>query len=108
MDGTVKALKNLYVALGGNLTDTHEGIADGIAVSDYSLIPDMINALAQLEIPAVLPSVEGTDEGKALMVSGEGKWVAGTIPSQLPAVTADDNGDVLTVVEGVWTNATPE
>lgn len=25
----------------------------------------------------------------------------------LPAVTADDNGDVLTVVDGAWTNATP-
>lgn len=25
----------------------------------------------------------------------------------LPAVTADDNGDVLTVVDGAWANATP-
>lgn len=28
--------------------------------------------------------------------------------SELPAVTSSDNGDVLTVVEGEWTNAEPQ
>lgn len=46
MDTTVKALQALYVALGGTLTDTHEGIAGGASVSDYATIPDMINAIA--------------------------------------------------------------
>lgn len=48
MDTTVKALQNLYVAKGGELTDTYEDIAGGVAVSDYVTIPDMINALAEL------------------------------------------------------------
>lgn len=46
----VEALKALYVALGGNLTDTYEGIADGISVSDYNLSADVISAISQLEI----------------------------------------------------------
>ena len=49
MDGTVKALQNLYVALGGDLEDTYEAICDGAKVSDYVLIPDMINAIAELK-----------------------------------------------------------
>ena len=48
MDTTVVALQNLYVAKGGELTDTYEDIAGGIPVSDYVTIPDMINALAEL------------------------------------------------------------
>lgn len=36
MDGTIDALKNLYVALGGNADD----------VANISIIPDMINAIA--------------------------------------------------------------
>lgn len=36
MDTTVKALQNLYVALGGEAAD----------VADITLIPDMINAIA--------------------------------------------------------------
>lgn len=44
---TVKSLQALYVKLGGNLTDTYSGIAGGIPVGDYSLIPDMIQACTQ-------------------------------------------------------------
>ncbi len=39
MDRTVDALKNLYVALGGEAAD----------VADITLIPDMINAIAELK-----------------------------------------------------------
>lgn len=53
MDNTIKALQNLYVALGGELTDTYEMIAGGVPVSDYVIIPDMINALAQLDFSAL-------------------------------------------------------
>lgn len=75
---TVDALKALYVAFGGALTDTYEDIADGAAVSDYSLTPDVICAIAK-KAPAT--SVE------------------------LPKVTSSDNGKVLTVVSGKWAKA---
>lgn len=52
MNTTVIALQNLYVALGGSLTDTYEDIADGVAVSNYVVIPDVINAIAQLKAAA--------------------------------------------------------
>lgn len=59
MNTTVIALQNLYVALGGSLTDTYEDIADGIAVSNYVVIPDVINAIAQLK---ATESVATTDD----------------------------------------------
>lgn len=71
---TVDALKSLYTALGGKSTDTYSTIAGGIAVSDYVLIPDCISAIAE---------------------------VAGST-IELPAVTAEDNGSVLKVVDGAW------
>ena len=49
MDNTITALQNLYVAMGGELTDTYETICDGAPVSDYVTIPDMINAIAELK-----------------------------------------------------------
>lgn len=72
---TVEALKGLYTALGGELTDTYSGIAGGVAVNDYVLIPDMIQAITQK---------------------------ASTAGVELPAVTASDNGKVLKVVDGEW------
>lgn len=76
MDTTVKALKALYVAMGGTLTDTYDDICNAAPVSDYAVIPDMINALAKVA------------------ASGSG--------SSLPAVTAANNGEVLKVVNGEW------
>lgn len=49
MDNTITALQKLYVAMGGELTDTYDDIADGTAVSNYVIIPDMINAIAELK-----------------------------------------------------------
>lgn len=71
---TIEALQTLYVALGGTLSDTYEGIANGAPVSDYNVIPDMIAAIAE-KVPT----------GKSL-----------------PTVTADDNGKVLKVIDGAW------
>ena len=79
MNTTVQALQDLYVKLGGNLTDTYDTIADGAAVGNYVTIPDMIEACTQ--------------------IAGSGGG------SSLPAVTSADNGSVLTVVNGDWDKA---
>ena len=137
MDTIVKALQALYVAIGGKLTDTYSDIAGGVAVSEYVTIPDVINALAKIAVPAELPSVAKTDEGKVLIVDSNGKWSVGNVPAELPAVTvanegavlmvgndgkwgvdyvpaelpvvtADDDGDMLKVIDGEWDKFTPE
>lgn len=74
----INALKALYVALGGNLTNTYTDIADGIAVADYVLLADVISAIAK---------------------------IAGSSSGSLPAVTSADNGDLLAVVNGAWAKA---
>lgn len=66
MDNNIVALQNLYVALGGDLSD----------VENLVIIPDMINAIANL------------------ITSGSTK--------ELPTVTSDDDGKVLKVVDGEW------
>ena len=91
MDTTIIALKNLYVALGGTAAD----------VADITLIPDMINAIAGAVVQ--LPAVDYHDAGKILGVSSDGKIVAAANP--IPAVTASDNGKVMTVVNGAWDKA---
>ena len=73
MDTTVAALKNLYVALGGEAAD----------VADITLIPDMINAIAAVAgsvataaAKTELPVVAASDNGKVLKVAN-GAWAVG-------------------------------
>lgn len=95
MKKTVKALQDLYVQMGGKLTDTYSGVAGGAAVGLYKRTPDMLEALKRKANE--LPSVTGTDNGKVLLVSG-GKWVKGEIEAELPTyAAATDTGKVLTV-----------
>lgn len=105
---TVEALQALYVAFGGSLTDTYEDIADGVPVSDYKTIPNLILALAQ-KVPSgsgsALPAVTASDNGKLLTVV-EGAWAKADATKELPTVTADDNGKVLKVVDGAWDKGT--
>lgn len=74
MDNTLDALRNLYVALGGDADD----------VADMVIIPDLINAIATQAATVVtaantaeLPAVTAADNGKVLKVA-EGKWAVGT------------------------------
>lgn len=99
MDTTVNALKNLYVALGGDADD----------VANINLIPDMINAIATVAAGAgiELPKVTAADNGDVLLVDN-GKWAKAAAPKELPAVSATDNGSVLKVVDGVWAVGTDE
>lgn len=97
MENTLDALRNLYVALGGDSDD----------VTNLVITPDLINAVAALitaGLTDAMPAVTASDNGKVLtVVSGE--WEAAAIPAQLPTVSADDNGKVLTVVNGAWAAA---
>lgn len=72
----VDALKELYKAFGGKLTDTYQDIADGAAVGDYSLIADCILAIAQIVGGSTLPEVSADDNGKVLKVV-DGEWAVG-------------------------------
>lgn len=70
MDNTLDALRNLYIALGGD--------ADNVV--NLVIIPDLINAIALLissGATAELPAVTATDNGKVLKVV-EGEWAVGT------------------------------
>lgn len=70
MDNTLDALRNLYVAMGGDADD----------VTDLVIIPDLINAIATLissGATAELPVVDADDNGKVLKVA-DGKWAVGT------------------------------
>jgi hypothetical protein len=67
MDNTVKALQNLYVALGGNADD----------VADIVLIPDMINAIASVVAGKTLLEVTEDENGKVLKVV-DGEWAVGS------------------------------
>ena len=73
MDNTIDALRNLYVALGGDAED----------VADLVIIPDLINAIATQAASIVtaantkeLPTVTATDNGKILKVV-DGEWAVG-------------------------------
>ena len=73
MGDTVKALKAIYVALGGNAND----------VKNITLIPDMLNKIAIVAATATaaeLPKVTSTNNGQVLTVDG-GKWKAKDLPS---------------------------
>lgn len=45
MTTTLKAIQALYVKIGGNLTDTYDAIANGAAVSNYTLLTDALKAV---------------------------------------------------------------
>lgn len=80
-------------------------------IVDVNLEPDTENINVRLNgtevtIGAELPAVTAADNGDVLTVV-EGAWAKAEPTAELPAVTATDNGDVLTVVEGSWAKAEP-
>lgn len=53
-----------------------------------------------------LPEVDSDDNGKVLSVV-EGEWDKATPAKELPSVSGSDNGKVLTVYNGAWTKGYP-
>ena len=94
MDTNVQALKNLYVALGGEASD----------VADLTTSSEVITAMESVAASAAseLPVVKKADAGKNLTVNSSGKWAAIMPEDELPAVTASDDGKLLGVSSGAW------
>lgn len=67
-------------------------------------IPEALAKIATVVPSVELPAVTAADNGKVLTVV-EGAWTKAAVPSDLPTVTAADNNKVLTVVEGAWADA---
>lgn len=65
MNTTIQALQALYVAMGGTITDTYDDIASGAPVSDYVVIPDMINAIAEQVTANKTAATEETESSGA-------------------------------------------
>lgn len=76
---------------------------DPEAVADKTLITEMLDAMSELELSG-LPDVTADDNGEILTVV-DGEWNKAAAPTELPAVTAEDNGEILTVVNGEWNKA---
>jgi hypothetical protein len=86
----VEALKKLYAKLGGT--------AD---VKNISTNAGMIDAISDVAVPAELPPVTTSDNGKLLTVTN-GEWNKADAPTELPPITTSDNGKLLTVTGGEW------
>lgn len=71
---------------------------------DGRLVIDDGNPIEGNALEGLVACVSDPQAGDTLKYDGK-QWVAGTAARGLPAVTGDDNGKVLTVVEGAWAPA---
>lgn len=96
MNTTVQALQALYVKLGGSLTDTYDNIADGATVADYATIPDMVDAIAQIsKAENLINSVSNDDNGKVLtVVDGTAEFAEPGTNTFIATYTADEHADI--------------
>lgn len=71
---------------------------------DGRLVIDDDNPIEGNSLEGLVACVSDPQSGDTLKFDGK-QWVAGAAASGLPAVSGDDNGKVLTVVEGEWAPA---
>lgn len=70
-------------------------------IADLDTDAEIIDAIEDLNFKE-LPSVTADDNGDVLTVVS-GAWAKASVPTELPSVTAEDEGDVLTVnSSGEW------
>lgn len=69
MNTSVQALQLVYAKMGGSLTDAYPTIASGEMVGNYTTIPDVVEAIAQIsKAENLINSVSNDDNGKVLTV----------------------------------------
>lgn len=94
-----EALKNLFLGLGGNSS----ALSDNETVSDY--IADLESAIKNTAGGAAEDIIDDSAASDTKTYSSS--KIESLIPAaELPAVTADNNGQVLAVVNGAWTLCT--
>lgn len=71
---------------------------------DGRLVIDDGNPIEGNSLEGLVACVADPQSGDTLKFDGK-QWVAGAAASGLPAVSGDDNGKVLTVVDGAWAPA---
>ena len=75
---------------------------EGVIISDSEdLSNTTVRILKAASEPSVLPEVTAADNGDVLTVVN-GEWAKAEPSTELPSVTASDNGDFLSVVNGSW------
>lgn len=75
---------------------------------DGRLIIDADQPIEGVSLDNLAAILSGANDGDVIKYDAtNGMWVSGAGGSSLPSVTASDNGDVLTVVNGAWAKATP-
>ena len=101
MKSNIEALKDIYISLGGLLTDIYDNINDGSPVGDYATIPDIVEAISKKTTK--LPDVTSEDNGNVLSVVN-GEWNKAALPKELPTVSTSNEGEALAVnSSGEWT-----
>jgi hypothetical protein len=103
MKSTIEALQDIYISLGGLLTDTYDNINNGSPVGDYATIPDIAEAISKKATAGEgLPDVTSADNGDILSVVN-GAWDKAALPKELPTVSPSNSGEALTVnSSGKW------